>query len=104
MLPPPPAPKREMGVNIRFSAPDYERLKMIATYREVSVTALLHYVIIHAVLPRLEREVQLEQRQPQHNPDADSQALAQTQPDLKKPSADWLGLPGAMQAGEASDG
>jgi hypothetical protein len=92
-----------MGVNIRFSVPDYERLKAIATYREVTVTALLHYVVIHSVLPRLEREVQLEQRQNRDQPEPDHQVPTQTRPDLDRPVADWSVLPasaGESQAGE----
>ena len=60
MLPPKPSPKREISVNIRFNAIEYERLKRIATYRGTSVTTLLHYVISNAVIPRLEREMQKE--------------------------------------------
>ncbi|MHB8750529.1 MAG: hypothetical protein ACYDBJ_15220 [Aggregatilineales bacterium] len=60
MLPPKPSPKREIGVNTRFNAIEYERLKQIATYRGISVTTLLHYVISNAIIPRLEREIQKE--------------------------------------------
>jgi hypothetical protein len=60
MLPPKPSPKRDIGVNIRFNATEYQRLKDIAAYRAITVTTLLHYVISNAVLPRLEREIQKE--------------------------------------------
>ncbi len=63
MLPPRPSPKRDIGVNIRFNALEYERLKRIADYRGLSVTTLLHYVIEHHVLPRLEREMEKELQQ-----------------------------------------
>jgi hypothetical protein len=62
MLPPPRSPRRDVNVSIRFSAPEYERLRRIADYRSITVAALLYHVVINAVLPKLEREVQSEQQ------------------------------------------
>jgi hypothetical protein len=68
MLPPKQSAKRNIGVNIRFNTVEYERLKRIAEYCGISVTALLHYVITNGLLPRLEREMRKEQarEQPAH--------------------------------------
>lgn len=68
MLPPKPSAKREMSVNIRFSQAEHMRLKRIADYRGLTVTALLYHVIVHAVVPRLEKEIQIEvQDQPKRD-------------------------------------
>ena len=69
MLPPKPTPKRDIAVNIRFNRLEYERLKLVADYRGISVATLLHYVVTNAVLPRLEREMQKEQDQAETAPE-----------------------------------
>ncbi len=63
MLPPKQTQKRSVAVNVRFSGTEYERLKRIADYRNLSVTALVHHVVGNYLLPRMEREVQKEIRQ-----------------------------------------
>ncbi len=84
MLPPRPSPKRDIGVNIRFNALEYERLKRIADYRGLSVTTLLHYVIEHHILPRLEREMDKERQQ----------SASPTASDVPESSeSDWLDSP-----------
>jgi len=65
MLPPPPPPKRGTNVSIRFNSTDYARLKQVADYRGITVTALLHYVVVNSVIPKIEKEMQTEQRQVQ---------------------------------------
>lgn len=84
MLPPKPSPRRDIGVNIRFNAAEYERLRHIADYRGISVTILLHYVITNGVLPRLEREMRKEQEreQPAASPVPQGETPNQT--------SDWL--------------
>lgn len=62
MLPPPPPPKKQVGVYIRFQATEHERLARIAAYRQLSLPALLHYVLVNSVLPKLEKEVEKEQQ------------------------------------------
>ncbi len=84
MLPPRPSPKRDIGVNIRFNALEYERLKRIADYRGLPVTTLLHYVIERHVLPRLEREMEKEQRPSTAPTTADA---------LEGADPDWLDTP-----------
>ncbi|MHB8624623.1 MAG: hypothetical protein ACYDBJ_10695 [Aggregatilineales bacterium] len=86
MLPPKPSPKREIGVNIRFNTIEYERLKQIATYRGISVTTLLHYVISNAVIPRLEREIQKEKDSEQEH--ISSSPHGEVSPDTH----DWLNI------------
>ena len=68
MLPPPPAPKKQVGVYIRFNSPEHERFVEIAAYREMSLPALLHYVLVNSVLPKLEKEVEKE-KQTASNPE-----------------------------------
>ncbi len=90
MLPPPVSPRRQMNVSIRFSTPDYERLKHIADYRNMTVTALLHYVLVNSVLSRLERGMQNEQRQAQPAvPAAAASAAPDKEPDE---TLDWFDL------------
>jgi len=84
VLPPKPSPRRDIGVNIRFNAAEYERLRHIAVYRGISVTILLHYVITNGVLPRLEREMRKEQEREQSPTSPMPQAETPPQP------PDWL--------------
>jgi len=90
MLPPPASPRRQMNVSIRFSSPDYDRFKHIADYRKMTVTALLHYVLVNSVLPRLEREMQSEQRQAQ--PRVPTTAPSATQDKTGEEEAFWDNL------------
>jgi hypothetical protein len=89
MLPPPSAPKRGRNISIRFSEVDYQRLQQVAKYRDITVTALLHYVTVHSVLPRLEREIQHEQRQGQPSQASGSDAAI--------PAAGWPDVFGKTQ-------
>jgi len=61
MLPPKPTGKRDFAVNVRFNEADQEALKLIAAYRETTVTELIHYVVSRVALPRLLEEMQQEQ-------------------------------------------
>lgn len=76
MLPPKQSQKRTVAVNVRFTGYEYERLKRIAESREMSVTTLVHYVVGHYLLPRMEREMTKEQEQPPVLPPSGSDTSA----------------------------
>lgn len=49
--------KREVSVNLRFSAEDHERLKQVAEFSQTNVSSLLFYVTINTTLPLMEKEM-----------------------------------------------
>lgn len=50
--------KREVSVNLRFSAEVYERLKTVAAFSKTGVASLLFYVTVNTTLPMMEKEMQ----------------------------------------------
>lgn len=52
------AQKRDMSVNLRFSAEVYARLKALADYSNTTVAGLLFYVTVNTTLPMMEKEMQ----------------------------------------------
>ncbi len=49
--------KREVSVNLRFSAEDHERLKQVAEFSQTNVSSLLFYVTMNTTLPLMEKEM-----------------------------------------------
>ena len=50
--------KRDVSVNLRFSADVYERLKTVAEFSRTGVASLLFYVTVNTTLPLMEKEMQ----------------------------------------------
>ena len=82
MLPPKPAPKQTVAVNVRFNILEYERLQRLANYREMSVTTLVHLVVGNYLLPRMERQMRQELAQ------ASSESPRSASPDWIPPESD----------------
>jgi len=70
--------KRDVSVNLRFSADVYERLKTVAEFSRTGVASLLFYVTVNTTLPLMEKEMQ------RANQDARSKAKPSAAPEASE--------------------
>ncbi len=85
------AQKREVTVNLRFSADDYERLKTVAEFSHTGVASLLFYVTVNTTLPMMEREMKKAQQtmtqtdKPSQSPELPKTPVPLPSPNTEKP-------------------